>query len=201
MWCGKRKKSPNKHGTRSLLDIFPVLETINASGSTKTTSSMAVYIEKVSSKKKRAITPVNMDDSKPIPHPSARFQATQSPPPSEQFQVTGSPPPPARFEATRSPPPPARFEASCSPPLQSIAQPTSLGAIRRRATLHRRRNQDERSVEQPSSLGAIQRHAALHRRHDQDEQECKIVHAFTRTSHQFVSTEEEIEAIATYWDE
>ena len=30
MWRGKRKKSPNQHGTRSLLDIFPVRATINA---------------------------------------------------------------------------------------------------------------------------------------------------------------------------
>ena len=30
MWRGKRKKSPNRHGTRSLLDIFPVRATINA---------------------------------------------------------------------------------------------------------------------------------------------------------------------------
>ena len=30
MWRGKRKKSPNRHGTRSLLDIFPVRETIKA---------------------------------------------------------------------------------------------------------------------------------------------------------------------------
>jgi hypothetical protein len=30
MWRGKRKKSPNQHGTRSLLDIFPVRATIKA---------------------------------------------------------------------------------------------------------------------------------------------------------------------------
>jgi hypothetical protein len=30
MWRGKRKKSPNQHGSRSLLDIFLVLATINA---------------------------------------------------------------------------------------------------------------------------------------------------------------------------
>jgi hypothetical protein len=28
MWCGKRKKSPNKHGTRSLCDIFTVQATV-----------------------------------------------------------------------------------------------------------------------------------------------------------------------------
>ena len=30
MWRGKRLKSPNNHGTRSLRDIFPVRATINA---------------------------------------------------------------------------------------------------------------------------------------------------------------------------
>jgi hypothetical protein len=34
MWRGKRKKSPNQHGTRSLLDIFPV-RTINAAQTSK----------------------------------------------------------------------------------------------------------------------------------------------------------------------
>ena len=38
MWRGKRKKSPNQHGTRSLLDIFPVRATINASGSAKSSN-------------------------------------------------------------------------------------------------------------------------------------------------------------------
>jgi hypothetical protein len=30
IWRGKRKKSPNRHGTCSLLDILPVRATINA---------------------------------------------------------------------------------------------------------------------------------------------------------------------------
>jgi hypothetical protein len=38
MWHGKRKKSPNQHGTRSLLDIFPVRATINVSGSAKSSN-------------------------------------------------------------------------------------------------------------------------------------------------------------------